>query len=384
MKILLIHNYGQYRGGAETYFESLSKQLKAKGHRVITYAQDSRKIKTLFDKITTAIGMFYSSKTKKELEELIEKEKPDVAQILNIYPLISATIYWVLKKHKIPIIQRIQDYRYFCPKATLFRNQKICELCLTKRFKYPSVIYGCYQSSRLSSLIFSLSFYFHQLIGSYQFIDKYIFPTKFVRDFYIKNGKIKKEKTIIIPTFTDINQSKSKGLISLKNKNNFLFFGRLSEEKGIIKLLQVFKKLPKIRLTVIGDGPLKNEIQQYSRYKNITIIGFQPRNIILEYIRQAKAVIIPSLWYDVMPNVLIESISQGTPVIVPKFGVFPELVKENDGFFYEQDDFDNLKSIIIQINRRKKLELINNHRFIPERHIDKLIGLYKNLKYEKN
>lgn len=385
MKILLIHNYGQYRGGAETYFESLSQQLETKGHRVIKYVKDSRTINTLFDKIKTAIGMFYNFKTEKDLEKLIKKEKPDVAQILNIYPLITATVYRVLKKHKIPIIQRIQDYRFFCPKATLFRNEKVCELCIAKRFKYPSIIYGCYQNSKLSSLIFSLSFYFHQLIGSYRLIDRYMFPTKFVRDFYIKNSQIKKESTIVIPTFTDISQLKNKDEVKFKEKKYFLFFGRLSEEKGIIELLKVFKTLLNIKLIVIGDGPLKSEVQQYSKYKSIILEGFQPRNIILKYIKQAKAIIIPSLWYDVMPNVLIESISQGASVIVPKFGVFPELIKKSQGYFYDQNNFDSLKSVVIKVNNLKKINGAgNDNRFNPEKHINKLIELYNSLKNNRH
>jgi len=378
MKILLIHNYGQYRGGAETYLESLSLQLEKKGYKIIKYFKDSRKIDLIFNKIKVALGLFYSTKTKKELEELIKKEKPDIAQVLNIYPLVTASVYHILKSHKIPISQRIQDYRLLCPKATLFRNGKVCELCISKSFKYPSFIYGCYQKSRLASLIFATAFYFHTIIGSYKKIDKYIFPTEFVRDYYLKYTKVEKEKSVVIPTFTNINESKVDKNIRRKN-DHFLYFGRLSEEKGIIQLLEVFKALPSIKLVVIGNGPLMNKVKRFSSYKNIIVKGFLARNNILKYIKSASAVIIPSLWYDVMPNVLIESITQGVPVIVPRFGVFPELVKKHQGFFYEQNDFKSLKSLIFKISNRKKVLSIIDDQFIPERHISKLTKLYKRL-----
>lgn len=378
MKILLIHNYHRHYGGEETYFESVCDLLQNNGHQVIRYTKDSSSIKSISDKITTVIGLFFNFQVHRELSDLIEKEKPDIALVQNIYPLITANIFRTLKRYKIPIIQRVSNYRFLCPKGTLFRNGKICELCINKKFKYPSFIYGCYQNSRLASFIFSLAYYFHTLIGSYKKIDKYIFPTNFIRNYYLKYAAIKKEKSIVIPTFTDIRESEINKNTKKKDKY-FLYFGRLSEEKGIIQLLEVFKTLPSIKLIIIGSGPLMNKIKEFSNYKNIIIKGFLARKNISEYIKNALAVIIPSLWYDVMPNVLIESISLGTPVIVPKFGVFPELVKKNQGFFYEQNDFQGLRSVILKIKNSKKPNSIIDDIYTPKQHIDKLTKLFKNL-----
>ena len=384
MKILLIHNYGQFRGGAETYFESLCSELEKKGHKVIKYIKDYKTINSFFDKIKISIGLFYNTRTDKELRKLIEQEKPEVAQIMNIYPLISAQVYKVLKKYKIPVIQRIQDYRFFCPKATLFRKKKICELCVTKKLKYPSFIYGCYQNSKLASLIFSFAFYFHQIIGSYKLIDRYIFPTKFVRDYYIKYARIKKQKTIVISTFTDISQFKNNKRTKIKEKDFFLYFGRLSEEKGIIQLLDIFKTLRDIKLVVVGDGPLKNKVVEYKKYSNILIKGQLPREEIVTYIERALITIIPSIWYDVLPNVLIESYACGRPVLVPNTGFFPSLVKnKKTGLIYK--DFSDLKLKIIRLSNN--IGLINNMsmqakeeneiKYLPKIHYSKLISVYK-------
>jgi len=304
MKILLIHNFYQYWGGEDTYVTSLKKLLEEKGNKVYLYSKDSKNIRTFWDKIKTAIGLFYNPWVEKELVKIIKEFKPDIAHFHNVYPLIGATAYLVVKKFNIPIIQHIHNYRFMCPKGLLFRNGKICELCLNKKFPFWAIFFGCYHQSRIASLFFSLAFFYHKMIKTFDLIDKFIFPSEFTKDYYLKHLKIPKEKTFLLPYFVDIKPKKNK----VKEKDYFLFVGRLSEEKGIIKFLEVFKTLPKIKLVVIGDGPLKIKVEEYRRYKNIIVKGHLPREEIYSYIQKAKAVIISSLWYEILPNTYLESI----------------------------------------------------------------------------
>jgi len=318
MKILLIHNYYQYPSGEDTYFESLKELLIKNDNQVKTYTRNNKQLRSFDDKVKTSTGLFYNLKTKNELGKIIKSFKPDIAQIQNIYPLISPTVYHVLHKHKVPIIQRISNYRLLCPKGILFRDNKICKLCINKRFKYPSIIHDCYQQSRIASFIFSSSLYYHQLIKSFDLINHFVFPTKFVRDLHLKYLPIPKRKTVIIPTFTNINETKPN--ISIKPLFNryYLYVGQFNEQKGIIDLLEQFKDTPKKNLICIGDGPLKNQVLKYQKYPNIKIINWQSRTSLVTYYKKAKAVIIPSKWYDPLPNVLVEALSLNKAVIMPK------------------------------------------------------------------
>jgi len=318
MKILLIHNYYQYPGGEDTYFESLKELLVKNGHQVQTYTKNSKQLRSFNDKIKTSIGLFNNFQTKKELRKIINSFKPNIAQIQNIYPQISPSVYHVLHQHKVPIIQRISNYRLLCPKGILFRNNQICELCINKRFKYSSIIHGCYQQSRIASLIFSSSQYYHQLIKSFDLINHFIFPTKFVRDLHLEYLPIPKEKTAIIPTFTNIQTIKPNLKIAPPFKEYYLYVGQFNEQKGILDLLEQFKDTQGKNLICIGNGPLKNQVLKYKKYSNIKIIGWQPRASLVSYYKKAKAVIIPSKWYDPLPNVLIEAKSFKKSIIIPK------------------------------------------------------------------
>ena len=376
MRIFLIHNFYQYWGGEDTYVTSLKKLLEEKGHKVYLYSKDSKNIKTFWDKIKAAIGLFYSPWVEKELTKIIKGFKPDIAHFHNVYPLIGATAYRVVKKFNIPLIQHVHNYRFMCPKGLLFRNGKICELCLHKKFPFWAIFFGCYHRSRIASLFFSLAFFYHNMIKTFDLIDKFIFPSEFTRDYYLKNLKIPKEKTFFLPYFVDIKPTKNR----IREKDYFLFVGRLSEEKGIIQLLEVFKTLPKIKLVVIGDGPLKSKVEEYRKYKNIIVKGHLPREEIYSYIQKAKAVIISSIWYEVLPNVYLESILQNTLVFMPDNENFIKMGKNNNLVIkYKFGNFKDLRRKIKHLLKKgvnKYLQKIEEQ-YLKETHFFKLISLYK-------
>ena len=380
MKILLIHNFYQYYGGEDIYVTSLKRLLENNGHKVYLYFKDSKNIKTFWDKIKTTIGFFYNPQVKKELAEIIKEFKPDIAHFNNIYPLISPISYRICKQYSIPIVQHIHNYRFMCPKGILFRNKKICELCLHKKFPLYSIIFGCYHKSHLASLFFSIASYYNRHIRTFDLINSFIFQAKFISNNFINETKIDISKSEILPHFVP-----STNFYLNKKKNFFIYVGRLSEEKGVIELLEVFKTINNIKLIVIGDGPLKKHISVYKKYKNIKIINFLKRNKILELMSKAKATIIPSLFYETGPFTLMESYSVGTPVIAPKLGVFIDKVVYT-GLLYEKGS-DNLKRSIFYLhkNKDKIKQMSKNSRkeyikmYTEMNHLNILIKIYKKI-----
>ena len=270
-----------------------------------------------------------------------------------------------------------------CPKGILFRDGKICELCVKKSFPFYSILFGCYHSSRTASLFFSFAFFLHKTIGTFNLIDKFIFPSEFTRNYYLKNLDISKEKIEVIPYFVDVEEKKVK---NVKKKDYFLFVGRLSEEKGIIQLLEVFKTLPKQKLIVIGDGPLRKEVERYKKYTNITIVGFLAKDKILPYVRKARVVIIPSLWYEVLPLVLLEALSQNTPILIPDNENFKLMVNDmknsNRINYYRSSDRNDLKNEIIafsqtRIESKGSKTIKQMFNYTTEKHYDTLLKLYQ-------
>ena len=352
MKILLVHNFYRAAGGEEHYVKSLSKLLTQKGHQVLIYSKNNKTIPEGFiPRIGVSLSMFWNKKVYDELSELVVSFRPDIAHFNNIYPLITPTAYHVFKKNKIPIVQTIHNFRYLFPKSLLVRRGQLCPLCLDKRLIYPAFIHACYDEPIFYTASFSLSHLFHKLIGSFNLVDAFVFPSVFAKRYYVKNAGVNPGKTMFIPNYIEDNK-----IPSSKRNNYFLFAGRLSREKGILELLGHFSSSPILNLVVIGDGPLKGEVQAFSCFKNIKILGNLPRRRVLSYMAGALATIIPSKCFEVLPTVLIESFSVGTSVVAPRLGVFKELVREGEtGFLYPPNNDEELKKLLFIIAENKNL-----------------------------
>lgn len=379
MKILLIHNYYRFRGGEETYVESLSNLLTQKGHDLYLYTKNSKDIeKKKESKLAVAKNLFWNSTVENELSQIIKKFNPDIAHFNNIFPLITPTAYNVCKKFKIPIIQSVHNYRFLCPKGTLFRNNSICELCVKRRFKYPSIIYKCYQNSHVASSVLSLSLLFHDISNSLNAVDHFIFPSEFTLKYHLRHQPNLKNKSSCIPYFVPKSRyNKSKSLY-------FLYLGRFSEEKGIEELLNIFASLPHISFKAVGDGPLKKRLQiKYRNYKNISFFNYASRKQVDHLLQNAICVVIPSKWYEVLPFVYLEALSKNIPVLTPRTDVFKRLIEKNDLFYYELNDFNDLKNKIMALYAARGEKYIYkfseeySSRFTPQIYYKNLLKIYK-------
>lgn len=384
MRVLIIHNTYRYTGGEETYLTLLINMLKKRGHHVYFYTKNSSDLITMGDKIRAGIGLFWNFTITKELTDIIGAFKPDVVQFQNIFPLITPAAYWTIHNHTIPIVQNILNYRLLCPKTTLFRRGKICELCISKQLFFPSIWHKCYDNSTIASLFYACAFFFHKyILKSFSLIDTYIFPSKFTMDYITKNFPLDKKRTLLIPapvTIPDILSKKSVG----EREKYFLYVGRIVEEKGVFHLIDIFSSRPykHMSLVLVGDGPEKNEaIKRANGAKNIVFKGYINASKIPTLMKESLGVIVPSEWFDVQPNVVLESLLMKVPVIAPNRQNFKEIINKNSGFLYDSDF--QLKKIMTMLWKkntlisRDKITLPIAH--MPQNHYKKLVNLYKTL-----
>ena len=134
-----------------------------------------------------------------------------------------------------------------------------------------------------------------------------------------------------------------KKIISKKD-DYILYYGRISQEKGIEILID---NLPKdINLIIAGKGPLEDKVKNKS---NINYVGFKTGDELNNLISKAKLTVYPSIWYENCPLSIVESIYLGTPVVATNQGGIPELVKDNvTGLLF---DINNPKDLSIKIKQ---------------------------------
>jgi len=150
-------------------------------------------------------------------------------------------------------------------------------------------------------------------------ISKMIAQSEGMKEDLIKNFNINESKITVIPnpSFNFIDNAK---VNIIENKNELLFVGRITEAKGIQYLLQIFQiaqnEIPDLHLTIVGTGEILPEIVDkvinLGLSKYISFEGYQTD--LAKYYTSAKLTVLTSI-VEGFPNVLIESISYGTPVI---------------------------------------------------------------------
>jgi glycosyltransferase involved in cell wall biosynthesis len=320
VKILLCHNYYQQLGGEDITFADEAWLLESRGHSVLCYTIHNDEIPKL-SKLNVARQTFWNSKVRKEVQELIRAERPDIMHCTNIFPLLSPSIYKAAKSEGVPIVQALHNYRLMCPNAVFSRNNAACEDCLGKIFAWPAILHGCYRNSRLASTVVSTMLAYHRLRGTWHNeIDLFFTLTEFARQKYIQGG-FPAEKIDVKPNFIRKHDIDFQG-----ERNGAIYVGRLSEEKGISTLLEAWENHDiDLKLKLVGDGPLRDSIQKAAANDSrIDWIGQLPPAQVMEEIAKAQVLVLPSNCYETFGRTIVEGYSVGTPSVASRLGAMKE------------------------------------------------------------
>lgn len=402
MKILMVNKFYYIKGGSETYYFNLKKLLEKNGHKVIDFAMNDEKnfdsnykqyfvskvdynIKmSFFKNFKVGIRLIYNREAKKNFEKLIKDTKPDIIHLNIFQHQISSSIINVAKKYHIPIIYTAHDLQALCPNYKMMDNNfKICELCKNNNY-FSCVKKKCIKNSYLKSFIGYLDAKYNQINKTYDKISYIITPSEFYKNKFIEFG-YNSNKIIHLPNFINFDKKISKN----ENIDNyFLYFGRISEEKGILTLIEAVK-IADINLKIVGTGPLidvvKNKIIS-EKINNIELLGFKSGDELYKILAYSKCVIIPSEWYENGPYAGIESLAMSKPLIGSDLGGIPELIDDGkNGYIFKHGNAKDLAQKISKINNLdiSKLKNFQKHsyniyqeRYLENQYYEKLINIY--------
>ncbi len=350
MNILVIHNYYKDRGGEDAVFENEVRELKRIGHNVLVYTRHNNEIDGygFLAKLKFVINCFLGMKTAHDLKRIVRDNKIDIAHVHNVFPLITPAAYRILKKNRVRVVQTIHNYRFLCPNGLLYTKGSNCQRCLGGNF-FNCVKYRCYKESFLFSLLYALMVMSGQKIFK-SCIDGYIALTEYVRGLFVNAGF--DEKKIFVKDNGFVPNKKNIG----KSKGYFLYLARLSKEKGIDFILESFARLKKYRLVVAGIGDRLDHYKKNYNFPNIQFTGFVKSAEKEKLLRNAGALVVPSVWYENYPVSIIEAFSYGLPVIASETGGIPYIIKNNfNGLLFKPGNFESLDEALGIYTRNKTL-----------------------------
>lgn len=354
--ILLVHNYYQIPGGEDTVVANEKKLLEEHGHRVVVYARSNNEIKeySKIQKIAMPFTTIFNLGVYKEIKRLISENAIDIVHVHNTLNVISPAVYYAALHCKVPVVQTVHNFRLLCPGATFYRDGYICEDCMTQGIKC-AIKHSCYRGSRIQTLACAVNTIIHRISKVYNKIN-FICLTEFTRQ---KMAKVySKANMFIKPNFVYDAGGK------YEPQDYYLFMGRLEEIKGVRLLVDAFANMPDKKLKIAGTGVLDQELKQKiqdEKLTNIELLGFKSRNEINELLKQARALIMCSQWYETFGMVIAEAYSNGTPVIVGGVGNIKDLVVEgSNGTLFRYNSVEDLQKAVTRFETMDIAELSRN------------------------
>ena len=321
--VIAVHNFYQHPGGEDEVFRAETTLLAARGHEVIKYTASNETIRGTSG-LLLAQRTLWNSGIHRELRRLFRSRRPLVAHFHNTFPLISPAAYHAARAEGVPVVQTLHNFRLVCPNALLFRDGHPCEDCLHKSVPWPAVVHACYRGSRAASSVTMAMLAFHRVLRTWsRTVDVYVALSEFARDKFVEAG-LPADRITVKPNFlsTDPGQGEHRGGYAL-------FVGRLSSEKGLATLLKAWTAIGyRYPLKVVGKGPLESMLGQ-SR-PGVEWLGWQPRDRIVDLMKDAAFLILPSEWYEHFPMTLLEAYATGLPVIGSALGSLGALIKDGE------------------------------------------------------
>jgi glycosyltransferase involved in cell wall biosynthesis len=354
--LLSINNYYYPRGGAEVVFFRHNGMLHEAGWDVVPFAMNHRLnvggaersefVAELeygrpsdgpIARLRQGVKAVYSFEARQKLARLIDRATPDLAHAHNVYHHLSPSILGLLHTRGIPLVMTLHDLKIACPAYSMLSHDGVCERCRDGRL-YQVVKHRCMKGSLALSALVMIESYLHSWLGSYlRNVDRFLVPSKFYLRKLVEWG-FPAGRFEYVPNFVAAHQFEA----CYEPGKRFVYFGRLIREKGVGTLIRAAADA-QVGLDVIGTGPAEAELRELAAGKDVRFLGYLSGAKLNKAVASARAVVVPSEWYENAPLAVLEGAALGKPLLVARIGGLPELVVENEsGWSFESGSVPSL------------------------------------------
>ena len=258
----------------------------------------------------------------RQIREILEKGF-DVIHYHNISLIGGPKI---LEYGKAIKLYTMHEYWLVCPTHVLFKfNRAVCirPHCFTCGLTYSRPPQLWRHSGMMNSAV--------------KHIDAFIAPSRFSKEVHKRMGSAVPIE--YLPHFVRDTGNEARGPAAAngsppERKPYFLFVGRLEKIKGLQTIISVFRRYKKAELWIAGSGTYERHLHHLAKgLGNIRFLGHRTKAELQTLYRDAVALVVPSLSYEVFALVILEAFLQRTPAIVRNIGGMPEIIQESGGGF---------------------------------------------------
>jgi glycosyltransferase involved in cell wall biosynthesis len=334
-------------------------------------------------KATLPVRITWSRAGQSLLQRAIERTRPDVIHIHNTFPLFSPAVFFTARRSGAGVVHTLHNFRPLCPAGTLLRDGKPCEDCVG-RLPVPSVVHACYRGSRPATLPVALMDAVHGRLKTWhRCIDRIIVLSSYVKDKYIAAGWPEERIRVKYNTIYE------RDLPARESGTHFLSLSRLEPAKGVDVLLEAWERaFPEdgSSLLVAGGGEdYASFVHRYGELAGVRFLGQIEQKEAYRTLAQARALIVPSRWYEGFPRVVAEAYALGVPVVASSIGSLAELVDNREtGLLVKPNDPDDLARALREVADSPELALqlgagaraAYERLYSPEMTMERLLAIY--------
>ena len=375
MEDIILNDYAHVQGGADQVAIQSALGLARRGINVtFIYAAgnlDSRlnhsNIKCIdlgqYDllsnpsKIDAALSGLWNKEVERKIKRILN-DYPVKETIIHIHTWVKAlsvSALSVILELKFSFVITLHDYFSVCPNGG-FYNYNLQKVCTLRPMSTACILSNC--DSR--NYLYKMWRVLRQLLYK-----RAEFPDKVLNFISVSNFSYKILEPYLprevsywhIPNPIDIEKED----ISQPGRSMmFTYIGRLSPEKGVNLLAQI-TSIPQKQLRIVGAGDSLDYLRK--KLPDAQFTGWLPRDEIIKILRDTRALLFTSAWYETQGMVVAEAAAFGVPAIVSDITAAREFIEDKKtGLLYKSGDLRSLENHILNLNDDSALvsELGNN------------------------
>jgi len=365
-QLLSINNYYYRRGGSEVVFFEHNRLFENAGWEVVPFSMhnalnepspwsahfvketDGAGKPSSVEKLTRAVSTIYSFEAVQRIRGLLALIRPQIAHAHNIYHHLSPSVLVELHRRDVPVVLTLHDLKLVCPAYKMHTQGRICESCRGGALRNV-VKYRCIKDSTAMSALVWLESTVHKALDIYmRNVTRFVVPSRFFLDKFADWG-VDTSRFVHIPNSIDVDALEA----SEEPGDAFVYLGRLVPEKGVATLVKAAAKA-RVRLRIIGAGPEEAALRQLAQNLggDVEFTGYLSGSKLRAAISSARAVVIPSEWYENAPLSVMEASALRRPIIGADIGGIPELIRQEEtGFVFRSGSVEALAEVLERVQR---------------------------------
>lgn len=358
------HEVDQTKGSSATLHEE----------RTIVEGLDVLRVRRLGPRPRSPFRVFRDYYHNRDIEEaferLLEEVSPDIVHIQHLMYLSGGIIDAAVKRD-IPVVVTLHDYWFICPNAQLIRPDS--KICRGTAFHLECTVCAGAPLGQAMPILFSpvLSLlFFHRdryLRSKLAKAELFLSPSHFLKQRHVAQG-FPEERILLVENGIDLSRVIPRKERDGASPTRFGYLGSIAWQKGVHLLVEAFNQMPEgAELMIYGDLSLfpgyVQGLRKLARNPAIHFRGHIPHQQVWQVLSEIDILVVPSLWYENSPMVILEAFAAGVPVIASRIGALAEKVRDGiDGLHFAAGDAGDLRAKMLSIvSNSERLESLQRN-----------------------